>query len=102
MGKGMSFRINSKDAGPGELYVCCRGPTKDCDVTIFDNKDSSYQVQIFPTEVGNHLVYVEWGGKPVNGSPFIVHVGQSPDPSQVRVYGTYITGFVMRVVTGEL
>ena len=87
MGQAMGFNINSKDAGPGQLYVRCQGPSKDCDVTVFDNKDSTYQVQIFPTEVGNHLVYVEWGGRPVHGSPFLVRVGQPPDPSKVRVYG---------------
>ena len=87
VGQAMGFSINSKDAGPGQLYVRCQGPTKDCDCTVFDNKDSTYQVQIFPSEVGNHLVYVEWGGRPVHGSPFLVRVGQPPDPSKVRVYG---------------
>lgn len=87
VGQAMGFNINSKDAGPGQLYVRCQGPSKDCDCTVFDNKDSTYQVQIFPTEVGNHLVYVEWGGRPVHGSPFLVRVGQPPDPSKVRVYG---------------
>ena len=90
MGQAMGFSINSKDAGPGQLYVRCQGPSKDCDCTVFDNKDSTYQVQIFPSEVGNHLVYVEWGGRPVHGSPFLVRVGQPPDPSKVRVYGTYL------------
>ena len=89
VGQAMGFNINSKDAGPGQLYVRCQGPSKDCDVTVFDNKDSTFQVQIFPTEVGNHLVYVEWGGRPVHGSPFLVRVGQPPDPSKVRVYGKY-------------
>lgn len=87
VGQAMGFNISSKDAGPGQLYVRCQGPSKDCDVTVFDNKDSTFQVQIFPMEVGNHLVYVEWGGRPVNGSPFLVRVGQPPDPSKVRVYG---------------
>ena len=105
VGQAMGFNINSKDAGPGQLYVRCQGPSKDCDVTVFDNKDSTYQVQIFPTEVGNHLVYVEWGGRPVHGSPFLVRVGQPPDPSKVRVYGKWRssneTYLICNVITGR-
>lgn len=101
VGQAMGFNINSKDAGPGQLYVRCQGPTKDCDVTVFDNKDSTYQVQIFPTEVGNHLVYVEWGGRPVHGSPFLVRVGQPPDPSKVRVYGPGLENGLIRSFKGE-
>lgn len=101
VGQAMGFSINSKDAGPGQLYVRCQGPSKDCDVTVFDNKDSTYQVQIFPMEVGNHLVYVEWGGRPVHGSPFLVRVGQAPDPSKVRVYGPGLENGLLRNFKGE-
>ncbi|RMX60911.1 hypothetical protein pdam_00003464 [Pocillopora damicornis] len=101
VGQAMGFSINSKDAGPGQLYVRCQGPTKDCDCTVFDNKDSTYQVQIFPSEVGNHLVYVEWGGRPVHGSPFLVRVGQPPDPSKVRVYGPGLENGLLRNFKGE-
>ncbi|KAJ7305485.1 hypothetical protein OS493_040675, partial [Desmophyllum pertusum] len=69
--------------------------------TVFDNKDSTYQVQIYPTEVGNHLVYVEWGGRPVHGSPFLVRVGQPPDPSKVRVYGPGLENGLLRSFKGE-
>ena len=87
VGQAMRFNINSKDAGPGQLCVRCEGPSKESNVTVFDNKDSTFQVQIFPSEVGNHLVYVEWGGSPVHGSPFVVRVGNPVDPSKVRVCG---------------
>ena len=92
MGQAIEFKITSEGAYPRQLDVRCKGPTKDCDVTVFDNKDSTFQVQIFPTQVGNHLLYVEWGGRPVDGTPILVRVGQPPDPSKVRVYGNQLKG----------
>lgn len=101
VGQPMGFAINSKDAGPGQLYVRCQGPSRDCDVSVFDNKDGTYQIQIHPAEVGNHLVYVEWGARPVHGSPFLVRVGQAPDPSKVRVYGPGLENGILRQFRGN-
>ena len=101
VGQPMGFAINSKDAGPGQLYVRCQGPSRDCDVNMFDNKDGTYQIQIHPSEIGNHLVYVEWGGRPVHGSPFLVRVGQAPDPSKVRVYGPGLENGLLRQFKGN-
>ncbi|EDO45254.1 predicted protein [Nematostella vectensis] len=81
-----TFTIRALE-GSGPLYVRCAGPTQDCDVNVQDNQDGTYAIKVYPTEVGTHLVYVEWGGRSVEGSPFMFRVGQTGDPSKVRVYG---------------
>ena len=101
VGQPMGFSVSSRDAGPGQLHVRCEGPSRDCDVTVFDNKDGTYHVQIHPVEVGNHLVYVEWGGRSVQGSPFLVRVGQPPDPSKVSAHGTGLDNGLLKTFKGN-
>lgn len=101
VGQPMAISISSRDAGPGQLHVRCEGPTRDCDVTVFDNKDSTYHVQILPTEVGNHLVFVEWGGSSVNGSPFLVRVGHAPDPTKVTAVGSGLENGLLKSFKGN-
>lgn len=101
VGKPMGISISSHDAGPGQLHVRCEGPTRDCDVTVFDNRDSTYHVQILPTEVGNHLVYVEWGGSSVQGSPFLVRVGFPPDPTKVTAIGPGLENGLLKTFKGN-
>lgn len=83
----MKFWVDTNGQGEGPLYVRCCGPTKDCDVKIYDNQDGTYDLQIYPTEVGTHEMHVSWGRRVVYGSPFLIRVGQEPDPSQVYAYG---------------
>lgn len=83
----MKFWIDTNGQGEGPLYIRCCGPTEDCEVKIYDNQDGTYDIQIYPKEVGRHELHVSWGKRVVHGSPFIIQVGQAPDPSQVFAYG---------------
>lgn len=83
----MKFWIDTNGQGDGPLYIRCSGPTKDCEAKVYDSQDGTYDIQIYPTEVGTHYLHVSWGERIVHGSPFVIRVGQEPDPSQVYAYG---------------
>ncbi|XP_028409338.1 filamin-C-like [Dendronephthya gigantea] len=101
VGRPMVFSVVSGSSGSGLLVVRCQGPSRDCDVAAYDNKDGTYSVEIYPTETGRHLIYVEWGGKPVEGSPFVVKVTMPPDASKVVAHGTGLEHGVVNDYEGK-
>lgn len=52
VGRPMVFSVVSGSSGSGLLVVRCQGPSRDCDVEAYDNKDGTYSVEISPTETG--------------------------------------------------
>ena len=68
----ISFLVDGKEAGDGDLQVKVLGP-KGKEVTplnISDNKDGTYSVSLTPQDVGENKANVLWSGKPIPGSPF--------------------------------
>ncbi|XP_076454408.1 filamin-B-like [Babylonia areolata] len=54
----------------------------DVPVRITGDPHTGYKVDYIPVDIGRHQVWVEYGGRPVRGSPFSVPVF---DPALVRV-----------------
>jgi filamin len=54
---------------------------------ITDNNDGTYKVIYKPNDVGRYLVNVNYGGIPVNNSPFSVKVEPTGDPTKCHVSG---------------
>jgi len=87
-GQPVTFQLDGRNAGPGQLSCRCRAPSgKMTYVLISDNKDGTYTVDLNASEPGLHTVEVEWDGQPIPGSPFLVRIMQAPDMNKVRAYG---------------
>ncbi len=52
-----------------------------------DNKDGTYKVTYKPNDVGRYLINVNYGGVPINNSPFNVKVEPIGDPSKCHISG---------------
>jgi len=82
------FRIDTREAGfehPDVLIKNPEGllvPSK-----IVDNKDGTYKVTYKPNDVGRYIVNVNYGGVPVNNSPYNVKVEPIGDPSKCHISG---------------
>lgn len=55
VGRPMVFMVESGSSGSGLLVVRCQGPSRDCDVAAYDNKDGTYSVELFPIETGKSV-----------------------------------------------
>ena len=51
-------------------------------ITIHDNDDGTYLLQILAPEPGQYLLHINWFKKPLAGSPFILTVKSRPDASR--------------------
>ena len=82
------FTLDGRKAGGGQLTCRCKSPGgKDTYVLISDNKDGTFTIDLNAKEPGLHSVELEWDGKPVPGSPFMVRISQAPDVGKVKVHG---------------
>ena len=87
-GKPVMFTLDGRKAGEGQLACRCKSPTgKDTYVLISDNKDGTFTIDLNAKEPGVHAVDLEWDGKTVPGSPFMVRIMQAPDVGKVKVHG---------------
>ena len=68
----VSFTVDAREAGGGELNVRASGPggKERGTLTVNDNKDSTYSVEYTPSSQGRHQLQITWAGKPVTDSPF--------------------------------
>ena len=58
-------------------------------LTIQDNSDGTYVLQILAAEVGQYLLHVYWLKKPVSGSPFTLSVKPNSDASKCILSGKF-------------
>eukprot|EP00794_Sanderia_malayensis_P010826 gene10826-11978_t len=87
-GEPVQFTLDSRNAGDGKLNCQCISPSgKATVVSVADNHDGTYTVDLNATEAGVHHVKLDWDGQPVPGSPFQVKIMQSANPDRVKVYG---------------
>ena len=87
VGKPLEFKVDSTDAGTGELSVTCKDP-KGSSVSVFLAEDKAgagkrvHSVKIDLTTQGKHEVSVLWSGKGIPKNPFIF---LACDPKQVTI-----------------
>ncbi|CAF0854285.1 unnamed protein product, partial [Didymodactylos carnosus] len=90
-----NFRVDTRDAGFEHLDILIKNPEGlIVPNKIIDNKDGTYNVHYRPEDVGRYTVNVNYGGIPVNNSPFIVKVDPIGDPSKCHVSGPGISPHV--------
>ena len=87
-GQTISFLIDGKDAGQGNMKFSAKGITsKYSDVDIVDKEDGTYIASFLATQIGKHTIEVTWGGKPAKDIPLIVDVKKAIECSSIRAEG---------------
>jgi filamin len=87
VGKPLEFKVDSTDAGTGELSVTCKDP-KGSNISVFLAEDSTtapkriHSVKIDVNTQGKYEVVVLWSGKGIPKSPFTF---QACDPKEVII-----------------
>ena len=76
LGEKMSFVVDAKETGDGELQVTAAGLNEVAkgEVSTVDHKDGTYTVGFTPEHDGDYKISVLWSEKDVPGSPFPVKV----------------------------
>jgi len=64
------FTIRVAGGDDAELAVSVQGPTEDIPVKVTGNVKSGFTAEFLPSEVGIHMVLVEYNGMAVGGTPF--------------------------------
>ncbi|CAF3895693.1 unnamed protein product, partial [Adineta steineri] len=86
------FRIDTRDAGVEHPEVSIKNPEGVLvSSKIIDNKDGTYKVTYKPNDVGRYIINVNYGGIPVNNSPFNVKVEPTGDPTKCQISGSGIS-----------
>lgn len=96
------FTLDGRNAGAhGQLTCRCRAPSGQLTyVMMTDNNDGTYTVDLNACEHGQHMVEIDWGGKPIPGSPFSVKIMQSPDERKVKAFGPGLISGVLETFRG--
>ncbi|KAL5283098.1 cher family protein [Megaselia abdita] len=80
------FTVDTKEAGKGGLSLFIEGPTEVI-VKCTDNRDGTCDVEYQANEPGEYDVIIKFAEQHIPGSPFLVVVDESTEPSKVKVYG---------------
>jgi filamin len=64
------FTIRVAGGDDAELAVSVQGPTEDIPVKVTGNVKSGFTAEFLPSEVGIHMILVEYNGMAVGGTPF--------------------------------
>ena len=59
-------------------------------LTVQDNNDGTYLLQILAPEPGQYLLHINWFKKPISGSPFVLAVKSRPDASKCIASGKFL------------
>ncbi|XP_053324668.1 filamin-B isoform X1 [Spea bombifrons] len=89
-GKPSHFTVFTKGAGKAPVDVSFVGPEPGDavkDFEIIDNYDYSHTVRYTPVQQGKMKIAVNYGGDPIQKSPFTVGVAAPLDLSKVKVNG---------------
>lgn len=87
LGRDIRAWLDTRRAGPGELTAHCTGPNKVAYCELYEHGDGTFTLNVKPAEAGRHMLSIQFAGEHVPGSPFVLKVAGTPDPSKVRVYG---------------
>ncbi|XP_076819806.1 filamin-A-like isoform X4 [Clavelina lepadiformis] len=84
------FHVSTKDAGNAELKVNVKAPRGVSEPAVCKKNQENpdvYDCEYYPLKQGNYTVDVQFGGKSIPKSPFLVSVGPEAGPQKVRAYG---------------
>ncbi len=87
VGKALEFKVDSTDAGTGQLSIAASSPiSTSMPVYLAEDKTGQnkriHNVKIEPKVQGKHMVHVLWAGQHIPGSPFSFEIS---DPKNVAI-----------------
>ncbi|KAJ4940293.1 hypothetical protein JOQ06_026602 [Pogonophryne albipinna] len=90
------FKVDTKNAGSGELKVVVKGPKGiEEPVKLISSQDGVFSYDYFPNSPGKFTVSITWGGQHIPKSPFEVSVGREAGPQQIRAWGPGLEGGIV-------
>lgn len=87
VGQELRVVVDTTEAGNGEVLADCIGLRHNARCDLIDHRNGKYTLRLFPTEACRHKLEIRYDSEHVPGSPFIIPVGEPPDPRKVKVYG---------------
>lgn len=95
VGDDADFKVHTKGAGEGELFVEIIGPQGIKEpVTVTRLDADTYQCVYRPQKPGNYVINVTYGSQHITKSPFKVEVGPRKE-TKIRAYGPGLNGGVV-------
>ncbi|KAK1901828.1 hypothetical protein KUDE01_004793, partial [Dissostichus eleginoides] len=90
------FKVDTKNAGSGELKVVVKGPKGiEEPVKLISSQDGVFSYEYYPNSPGKFTVSITWGGQHIPKSPFEVSVGREAGPQQIRAWGPGLEGGIV-------
>ncbi|XP_010777560.1 filamin-B-like [Notothenia coriiceps] len=90
------FKVDTKNAGSGELKVVVKGPKGiEEPVKLTSSQDGVFSYEYYPNSPGKFTVSITWGGQHIPKSPFEVSVGREAGPQQIRAWGPGLEGGIV-------
>ncbi|KAI4827415.1 hypothetical protein KUCAC02_030810 [Chaenocephalus aceratus] len=90
------FKVDTKNAGSGELKVVVKGPKGiEEPVKLISSQDGVFSYEYYPNSPGKVTVSITWGGQHIPKSPFEVSVGREAGPQQIRAWGPGLEGGIV-------
>ncbi|KAH9514217.1 hypothetical protein Btru_028397 [Bulinus truncatus] len=86
-GTELTILVNTVEAGPGEVTAECHSHRQSALCDLMETASGMYLLKIYPAEPEKYVLQIRYDGVQVPGSPFILRVGDPPDPSKVKVFG---------------
>ena len=86
------FTVDVTEAGLGKLTVSVESPGGEHEIYIDDKKNGTYVCSYDPDVTGTYTVVIQWGGKNIPNSPFLVNVAQGSDAYACNAYGPGLEG----------
>ena len=81
------FDVSTVGAGQGELSVSIRSSRGPVSMQCVETQPGVYRYIYTPTESGEHVITIKYGGDQIPGSRFRVHVEPETDPSKCTAFG---------------
>jgi filamin len=87
LGRPIVYRVNSEQAGKGELTASAmnRLTGKAVPITISQEKEGQFNVGLSPTETGEYSVDFRYDDIPVSTTPYQLAVVESPNAKKVKI-----------------
>ncbi|KAL5468759.1 hypothetical protein EMCRGX_G029873 [Ephydatia muelleri] len=81
-GVPFDFTVRTTQAGPGELMVKVQGPKAVYTAKVTKTNVDIYEVSFVASEIGQHLIDVNWGDASIPNSPYTINVIEGVDANQ--------------------
>lgn len=97
VGEETWFKVHTKDAGKGDLSLDIRGPHGNVPSQVTEEEPDVHMCHYTPTESGESVITVKYGGTQIPGSRFRVNVEPPTDASKVTASGPGLEPHGVRV-----